>query len=98
MQHLVVYFEHDIRDILPWSDAVKQIRQLLDANGAGEYVEDDLAIDGGDAEVILQGQSADDVYNTIAPVLSDLPFVRGGHVTLIYGPMDSGSRETTIEL
>ena len=38
------------------SDAARRIRELLAENGAGEYVEGDMAIDGGDAEAILRGR------------------------------------------
>ncbi len=98
MQTVVVYFKPDIRDIIPYSDAVRRIRQLLAENGAGEYIEDDMAIDGGDAEAILRGENADTLYNTIAPVLANLPFMRGGRVTLIYGPMNSDSPQKMLEM
>ncbi len=67
MQHVVLYFKHDIQDIIPYSNAVTQIRQLLADTGAGEYVEDDMAIDGGDAEAVLRGPNADTLYEAISP-------------------------------
>lgn len=98
MQNVVVYFKHDIRDIISYSDAVRRIRELLAENGAGEYMEDDMAIDGGDAEAILRGPNADAIWDTIQPVLTELPFMRGAQVTLIYGPIGDGSPEKKLEL
>lgn len=77
MQHVVLYFRHDIRDIIPFSDAVKRLRELLADTEIGEYVEDDMAIDGGDAEAVLCGADADLLYETILPVLKELPFMKG---------------------
>lgn len=97
MQHVVLYFKHDIQDIIPYCEAVKRIRQVLSDTGTGEYVEDDMAIDGGDAEAVLRGSSADVLYETISPVLKELSFMQGASVTLVYGSLDSGSPETTFE-
>jgi hypothetical protein len=98
VQHVVLYFKHDIRAIIPYYDAVERIRQLLSETRAGEYVEDDMAIDGGDAEVVLRGPSADVLYETIFPILKDLSFMRGARVTLVYGSLGSGYPETMFEL
>ena len=98
MQNVVIYFKHDIRDIIAYSDAVRRIRQLLAENGAGEYIEDDMAIDGGDAEALLRGRNADEIYDTIKPVLNELSFMKGARINLVYGPIDCNSPKKTIEL
>ena len=98
MQHVILYFKHGIRDIVPYSDAVAHIRQLLADAGTGEYVEDDMAIDGGDAEAILRGPNANTLYETICPVLKKLPFLHGARVTLVYGSLGAGEREKSFEL
>lgn len=98
VQNVIVNFSHDIQDIIPYSDAVSQIRQLLAEKGDGEYVGDDMAIDGGDAEALLCGHSADQIFDTILPVLRVLSFMKGARVTLVYGPIDGQSPQKTIEL
>lgn len=98
MQHVTLYFKHDIQDIIPYSDAVTRIRQLLSDTAAGEYVEDDMAIDGGDAKAVLRGLSADTLYETISPVLRELPFLHGAKVTLVYGSLGAGAAEKSFEL
>ena len=98
MQHVVLYFRHDMRDIIPFSNAVERLRRLLAGTGIGEYVEDDMAIDGGDCEAVLSGADADLLYETISPVLKELPFMQGAKVTLVYGPLNAGTTEKTLEL
>lgn len=98
MQHVIVYFRHDIRDIIPFCNAVKRLRQLLAETGIGEYVEDDMAIDGGDAEAVFCGHDADLLYETISSVLQQLPFMKGAKVTLVHGPLKTGASERVLEL
>lgn len=97
MQHVVLYFRHDIRDIIPFHDAVGQLRRLVSDTEIGEYLGDDMAIDGGDAEAVFSGADADLLYQTISPVLKELPFLQGAKVTLVYGPLNSGATERTFE-
>ena len=59
MQHVVLNFKHDIRDVVPFSNAVERLRHLLAATETGEYVKDNMAIDGGDADVVLRGPNAE---------------------------------------
>ena len=74
------------------------MRQILSESQSGEYVEDDMAIDGGDAEAVLRGPSADALFSDIVPVLKELSFMRGAKVTLIYGAFDSGAPAATFEV
>jgi hypothetical protein len=98
VENVVLYFKHGIQDIIPYSNAVGRFRKILSESQAGEYVEDDMAIDGGDAEALFRGPSADAIFENIAPVLKELPFMRGAKVTLVYGALGSGAAETTIDL
>jgi hypothetical protein len=98
LQHVILYFRHDIRDIIPFSDAVKRLRQLLADTGTGEYVEDDMAIDGGDVEAVFCGADAGALFETISPVLKELSFMQGAKVTLVYGSLNAGATEKTFEL
>ncbi|MCE9546849.1 MAG: hypothetical protein K8T25_15325 [Planctomycetia bacterium] len=98
MQHLVLYFKHEIGDIIPWSHAVERLRQLLAETGAGEYLEDDMAIDGGDTEAVFCGPDADVLYETISPLLKELPFLWGARITRVYGSLNAGSPEESCEI
>jgi len=57
-----------------------------------------MAIDGGDAEAIFCGSDADILYQTISPLLEELPFMRGALVTCVYGPLNAGSPEKTFAI
>jgi len=89
MEHLTIYFTHDIRDILPYSDFIAKVRPVIEANGVGEYLGDDMAIDGGDAEGVFACQSARALFEFIRPQLSQLAFMKGAKVTLVFGALDS---------
>jgi hypothetical protein len=71
---------------------------MLADTGVGEFVGDDMAIDGGDAEAVFRGADADLLYATISPVLKELPFMRNAKVTLIYGSLNAGAPEKTFEV
>jgi hypothetical protein len=96
LQHVTIYFRHGIRDIIPFCEAVQRIREMLAGTGIGEYLEDDMAIDGGDAEAILRGPDARLLYEAILPVLSELPFLRSAKVSLFDGP-SAGAPDLTFE-
>jgi hypothetical protein len=88
IQHLVLYFEHDIRDIIPYSEFIQEIRPILEKADLGEYLWDDMAIDGGDAEATFSAPDATALYEFLLPRLSKLKFLRGAKVRLIFGPID----------
>ncbi len=74
MEHLAIYFKHDIRDIIPYSKFIMKIRPALEQSGVGEYLGDDMAIDGGDAEgVVEEGKSAGTFTFLYATGLSPIP-------------------------
>jgi hypothetical protein len=93
-QHLVLYFKHGIQDIIPYSDFIQAIRPILERANLGEYLGDDMAIDGGDAEGIFAGPDARELHKFLLPEFAKLDFLRGGKVTLVFGPIDGeGERE-----
>ena len=92
MEHLTIYFTHDIRDILPYSDFIAKVRPVIETEGIGEYLGDDMAIDGGDATGIFVCHSARVLFDTIGPELRKLPFMKGAKITFIFGALDSDAR------
>lgn len=89
MEHLTIYFTHDIRDILPYSDFIAKVRPAIEASGVGEYLGDDMAIDGGDAQGVFACRSARALFEFIRPQLSQLAFMKGAKVTFVFGALDS---------
>lgn len=90
-EHLVIYFEHGIRDIIPYSEFIAGIRPTLKDRGLGEYLGDDMAIDGGDAEGVFSCSSARGLFHFLKEPLSKLNFMTGAKVTLIFGELESGA-------
>ncbi|MBW7566682.1 hypothetical protein KIF53_12075 [Chromobacterium subtsugae] len=88
MEHVIIYFTHSIRDIIPYSDFINKLRPILEKNGVREYLGDDMAIDGGDAEAVFSCHSAQTLYDSIQGDLELLPFMRGAKVTFFFGALD----------
>ena len=91
MEHLVIDFRHEIRDIIPFCDFIANVRSALESNGLGQYLYDDMAIDGGDAEVFFSCHSASALFEFLKDDLSKLGFMAGAKVTFVYGALDSGA-------
>lgn len=91
MEHLIVYFKHSLRDVIPYSEFIVNIRSTLKERGLGEYLGDDMAIDGGDAEGIFSCVSARDLFKVLQGPLSRLRFMKGAKVTLVFGELESGA-------
>jgi hypothetical protein len=91
MEHLVIHFWHDIRDITPYCEFVEGIRPALERDALGEYLGDDMAIDGGDAEAVFACASARRLFEFLRERLVELPFMHGAKVTLIFGEIDTSA-------
>lgn len=91
VEHLVIYFSHGIRDIILYSDFISKYRSAIAACGIGEYLGDDMAIDGGDAEGVFAGPSSKKLFEFIKQDLCALRFMKGAKVTLVFGDLDEGS-------
>lgn len=91
MEHLVINFKHGIRDIIPFTEFIIKYRGALAENETGEYLGDDMAIDGGDAEGVFAGPSCRKLFDFIKQDLCALPFIKGAKVTLVFGELDANS-------
>jgi hypothetical protein len=91
MEHLVIYFHHSIRDIIPYSEFISNTRLRLELNGLGEYLGDDVAIDGGDAEGVFSCPNAKILFDFLEKDLFALPFMKDAKITFIFGEIDSDS-------
>jgi len=100
MQHLILYFDHGIEDILPWSAFIEKLRPLLAEIGEGEFLGDDMAIDGGDCEAVFRGPDVKRLFAVLQPRLRTLPFLRKPttKVELIFGEIESSTARQTVGL
>ena len=91
MEHLVIEFRHGIRDVIPYSEFISKCRIAMAECGIGEYLGDDMAIDGGDAEGVFAGQSSKQLFAFIRHDLCALPFMAGAKVTFVFGALEQGN-------
>ena len=91
MEHLVIYFKHEMRDIIPYHECIVKVRGELEENGLGQYLGDDMAIDGGDAEGVFLCNSAKILFEYLQSHLSSLTFLRGARITFVFGELDSNA-------
>ncbi len=98
MEHLVLLFRHDMRDVIPYCQFVAQLKTQLAEKQLGEYIEDDMAIDGGDAEAVFSSSDVRLLYEFLAPQLRELPFMREAEIKLIFGPLESDSVQQELAL
>ena len=98
MQHLIIEFRHQIEDVIPYCEFIKNLKVLLQDSEIGGYVGDDMAIDGGDAEATFVGSDARKLFEFVAPLLKTLPFMSSAKATLVFGPLDCGAEKCTVNL
>jgi len=100
MQHLILYFRHDVRDLIPWCEFIETLRPELAQSGAGEFESDDMAIDGGDCEAIFRGPDVEALFEILRPQFQNLPFLRKPttKVELVFGELGSSAETTVVVL
>ena len=91
MEHLSIHFRHDIKAIIPFSEFVQKARVEIEGRSLGQYLGDDMAIDGGDAEAIFSCRDARSLFDYLADDLSKLSFMAGATVQFIFGEPDSNA-------
>lgn len=100
MQHLILYFQHGIEDIIPWSAFIETMRPKLAHIEAGEFDSDDMAIDGGDCEAIFRGTDVKELFAVLLPHFRSLSFLLRPttRVELVFGEIDSASERQSVGL
>jgi hypothetical protein len=93
MEHLVLLFRHNIRDVIPYCQFIERVKPQLNEKQLGEYIGDDMAIDGGDAEAVFASSNVRALYEFLAPQLRQLPFMREAQVKLIFGPLEGDAAQ-----
>lgn len=98
MEYIKLYFKHGMRDIIPYSDFIKQARSQILPQVQAKYLGDDMAIDGGDAEGVFSCSDAKKLFELLEPEMRKLQFLQGAKVTIVLGEVDEGSPEEVIIL
>lgn len=98
MQHLIIEFQHSIRDVILYCEFIQKLKPLLQEGFIGSYLGDDMAIDGGDAKAMFECSDARILFKFISPLLKELSFMQNAKVTLVFGEVDSSTETCTISL
>ncbi|MBX7223984.1 MAG: hypothetical protein K1Y36_28975 [Blastocatellia bacterium] len=98
MQHLIIEFNHQIEDVIPYCEFIQKLKPHLEDSDVGHYLGDDMALDGGDAEVVFECRDAKKLFEFVTPLLKTLPFMTQAKATLIFGPLGSKAEECTVYL
>ncbi|SEQ12807.1 hypothetical protein SAMN03080615_00550 [Amphritea atlantica] len=93
MEHLTIYFKHGLRDIIPYHNYIKLAKEEIVRAGLGEYLGDDMAIDGGDAEAVFSCENSIELFEYLKTGLVALPFMRGAKITLTFGELETKAPE-----
>jgi hypothetical protein len=70
---------------------------IIDA-AVGKYEGHEVADEGSEVSLFMYGPDAEALYRVISPILAESPFMRGGTVTLWFGPRKWGTQKRIIEL
>ena len=95
MEHLSIYFKHEIEDISTYTEFVLKVKSKLERNLLGTYLGDDMAIDGGDAEALFASTSAKELFDFIRSDLNSLHFMQGAKITFTLGDLGANAPEET---
>ncbi len=100
MHHVVVHFEHKVQDLIPWCEFIERLKPQLSGCGIGDFVGDDMAIDGGDCEAVFRGVDANALYEFLQPHLLSLSFLKPSttRVELVYGELEWSAETHTVGL
>jgi hypothetical protein len=89
---VLVAFEYGSTDLSELFALEEQLEAVLASTGAGDLDGNEVAVDGSDGTLFLYGPDADALLAAIRPTLEAARFMKGAHVTLLYGPEDDAKR------
>ena len=85
-QHsLIVRFKYRGDDFEPLYELEQALGEAIDEADAGDYDGHEMAIDGKTGEMTLTGPDAHALWETVAPVLAEVRFMRGAEAELRLG-------------
>jgi hypothetical protein len=93
---VIVAFKYGLPDLTALREVENKIEAAILLAGVGEYDGDEMAVSLADGSLYMYGPDADKLFAAIRPVLEAAPFMRGAVVTLRYGPLSDGVRETAV--
>lgn len=81
-QGVVIYFQYGHDDLRPLHDLENQLRKALYTSKTGELDGHQMALDLVDGFLYFYGESAEELFKVIRPILISEPFMRKAEVNL----------------
>ena len=86
-QHsVIIRFKYRGDDFEPLYELEQSLGEAIDEAGVGDYEGHEMAIDGKTGEMTMTGPDAHALWETVAPVLAEVRFMRGAEAELRLGP------------
>lgn len=95
---VIVHFQYRINKLEPLHNLEKELEQIIEKEGVGEYDGHEIAMDYSDGFLYMYGKNADDLFNSVKPTLENSDFMKGAIVTLRFGQPEDGVREIVVKL
>ena len=80
-------------DLFGVLDRERGLENVIESAGVGEFDGNDMAADGSNGTIFMYGPNADNLFDTVLPVLESTSFMIGAKATLRYGPPEDGVSE-----
>ncbi len=95
---VIVHFQYGSTDLTRIFELEDLLESAIEASGAGEFDGNEVATDGSDGNLYMYGRDADQLFETVRPILESTDFMQGATVVLRYGPPKDGVREKKVIL
>jgi hypothetical protein len=95
-QSVIVHFKYPHDNLDELYELEDRLEALLVDGQIGDYDGHEIATDYSDGFLYLYGNNAEELFNSIKPVLEDTDFTKQSVVRLVFGHSDSDVREIEI--
>ena len=92
---VIVRFNYGSTDLARLFELERELENVIESAGVGEFDGNDMAADGSNGIIYMYGPNADNLFDTVLPVLESTSFMTGAKATLRYGPPEAGVSETS---
>ncbi|MXN89906.1 hypothetical protein GR160_01590 [Flavobacterium sp. Sd200] len=84
-QGVIIYFNYSHSNLEPLHELENKLRIELYNSKTGEFDGHQMALDLADGFLYFYGDSAEELFKTIKPLLLDAPFMKNAEVNLRFG-------------
>jgi hypothetical protein len=97
-QAVTVSFTYESEDMEPLYDLEEKLEGVIAKSRVGKYEGSDVGGESNQVFMYFFGPNADRLFETVRPLLTRSPFLKGADVTLQYGHAEDGAKEKKVTL